>query len=158
MKLLGFALVVMALVIAASPRVMADARGDLKATPGHEIAMFDAPVALGEYISPDPASVKLSETVGESAPGAATPTQPEIAKPAVSDVSTITGPGLIKSAHKHAIRTVTRTANGLPGPLGRSSSSATPEPSSLLLLGFGLLGLAFVVFRKAKSSEVVAQE
>jgi hypothetical protein len=33
-----------------------------------------------------------------------------------------------------------------------ADASVTPEPSSLLLLGTGLLGLAFFAFRKAKSS------
>jgi hypothetical protein len=36
-----------------------------------------------------------------------------------------------------------------------TETAATPEPSSLFLLGIGLLGLAFVVFRKAKSPGLV---
>jgi hypothetical protein len=128
MKLLGFAFVVMAPFVAASPSAIADT------------------------------GVVHSVAVAESATGAAAPMQSTVAKPVEGDASTGTSSGLMKSARRPALRTVTRTANSLPGPFGRASGSGTPEPSSLLLLGFGLLGLAFVVFRKAKSSDVVAQE
>jgi PEP-CTERM motif-containing protein len=48
-------------------------------------------------------------------------------------------------------------ANGTPG-VGASTEYdlyPTPEPGSLLLFGTGLLGLAFLAFRKAKSSGLV---
>jgi hypothetical protein len=38
---------------------------------------------------------------------------------------------------------------------GTMSVSPTPEPSSLLLLGSGLLGLAFVAFRKTSASDLI---
>jgi hypothetical protein len=67
-------------------------------------------------------------------------------------------PGLSSEAIGQ-IRIAIGLANGnAPGEsltVDSSDVSETPEPSSLLLLGTGLLGLAVVVFRKAKSSGMV---
>jgi len=60
------------------------------------------------------------------------------------------------TALKSTTTSVTETLDGQ-GFIYVNVNSPTPEPSSLILLGSGLLGLAFVAFRKSKSSGLVSR-
>jgi hypothetical protein len=162
MKLLGFALPVMALVIAASPRAIASPVSASAPAAGLDVARLNSAsgtltsvsgsgqVTWSGYTFSDSGAMGLSEVVGQPVPAQG---QSAVTKPGVG-VSTITGSGFFKrSGAKPAIRAANRGLRGAGYP-----DSSGPEPSSLLLLGTGLLGLAFVVFRMARSSEAPMQK
>ncbi len=154
MKSFGFALLVMASALTVAPRAIARPLTDSGAAAGNDAARISGQVTWSGYSDPGSTVLELSEVVGQPASTSASPVQGEIAKPAPSGVSTILGSHLFKrSGSKSTIRAVGGSANGY-----RDSNSASPEPGSLVLLGTGLLGLAFVVFRKAKSEEVSVQK
>jgi hypothetical protein len=69
-----------------------------------------------------------------------------------ADVSSFTVP----TTGTYSYEVIYAEVNGGPAVLSADvTSSATPEPSSLLLMGTGLLGLAFALFRKNKPAGLV---
>ena len=69
-----------------------------------------------------------------------------------ADVSSFTVP----TSGTYSYEVIYAEVNGGPAVLSADvTSSATPEPSSLLLMGTGLLGLAFALFRKNKPAGLV---
>ncbi len=153
MKSFGFALPVMALAIAFVPRAFARPAADVSAAAGNDVARTSGQITWSGYADPGPTVLELSEVVSQSDSTAVSPMQGKIAKPAPSGVSTILGSHLFK---RPGSKSTIRAVGGSSGQLG--TNPASPEPSSLVLLGTGLLGLAFVVFRKAKSEEVSVQK
>ncbi len=72
--------------------------------------------------------------------------------PTAADTSTFTVP----TTGTYSFEVIYAEVNGGPAVLTSDIiSNATPEPSSLLLLGTGFLGLAFALFRKNKPSGLV---
>jgi hypothetical protein len=74
------------------------------------------------------------------------------ASPTAADTSSFS----VSTTGTYSYEVIYAEVNGGPAVLSADvTSSATPEPSSLLLMGTGLLGLAFALFRKNKSAGLV---
>jgi hypothetical protein len=74
------------------------------------------------------------------------------ASPTAADTSSFS----VSTTGTYSYEVIYAEVNGGPAVLSADvTSSATPEPSSLLLMGTGLLGLAFALFRKNKPAGLV---
>ena len=74
------------------------------------------------------------------------------ASPTAADTSWFS----VSTTGTYSYEVIYAEVNGGPAVLSADvTSSATPEPSSLLLMGTGLLGLAFALFRKNKPAGLV---
>jgi hypothetical protein len=175
MKRFCFALVAVLAALSATPRAMADQiTGSISIVgiddvtfnsnsitfPGTGLTMalgsggtlsgVTGPVTLTSFSFSDPDNVALFQVAG----GPTFTIEGDIAEQIVNGILTITGAGELTDpgySSNGGTFDLSVSQSGTSDAL-EITSVAAPEPSSLFLLGTGFLGLAFVVFRKSKSS------
>jgi PEP-CTERM motif len=121
---------------------------------------ISGPVTLSGFRFSHPDDVEVFDVNGGVGSPASFAVDGDTAEAIVNGILTITGSGLLAEAGYDTNKATFDLGVSSSGQLAavELGSVSAPEPSSLLVLGTGLLGLAFVFLRKAKSPGVAVND